>query len=384
MDLFGEEQAVQEDSPTLTSFDDEPTEAFTHPRSMTKLLGHEESEQQLLELFNSGRMPHAIILSGIKGIGKATLAYKFTRFLLNNPPADPNQNSMFDDGAGEAATSLEIPTDNPTFSRVASGGHPDLLSLERLYDETKNKTAEGLSVAQLRKVEPFLRMTSSNGGWRVVIIDDADTMNRNAQNALLKILEEPPKNTVLILVTHRIGALIPTIRSRTRLLNIKNLEAETLQTLLSLKGQELAPHQLNIIGSMANGSFGKTLELIEDGGLESFAQITAILSESHNTDWRAIHHLSNQLSRAGQEKAYKNFTQTLTWLYKTLAFAKARGQGLSAHALNEEPLISILKNSSLAQLLKICENLSSHFEMTERGNLDKKQAILGAFQIIMA
>ena len=383
MDLFGEEETIEDTAEKLTSF--EPVEEFTHPRSMSKLLGHEDAEQQLIELFNSGRMPHGLILNGIKGIGKATLAYKFARFLFKNPPADPNQNSMFDDiGAGEQLNTLDAPTDDPIFRKVASGGHPDLLTIERLYDATKNKTAETLAVSELRKVEPFLRMTSSDGGWRVVIIDDADTMNRNAQNALLKILEEPPKNTLIILITHRLGSLIPTIRSRARMMNIKNLKAHTMNELLNIKGHNLADHQMEIITSMADGSFGKTLEVLEEGGLDSFAQITAILNEGRNIDWRGVHHLADQTARAGQEQAYKNLTQTLIWLYKTLAFAKARGQGLSPAALNEEPLTLILRNSSLAQLLEICEKLTSHFDMTARGNLDKKQAVLGAFQIITA
>jgi len=267
---------------------------------------------------------------------------------------------------------------------VASGGYSDLLTIERLYDATKNKTSEGLAVAELRKVQPFLRMTSSNGGWRVVIIDDADTMNRNAQNALLKILEEPPKNTILILVTHRLGALIPTIRSRTRLINVKTISPVIMTELLAHKGHALSPDQTDIISAMANGSFGKACDILEQGGLDNFATITSILNDAPNFDWRIIHHHADLCARAGQEQTYKNFTQTLLWIYKTLAFAKARGHALKPYSLNEEPLTSILANSSLAQLLKICENLSSHFDMTARGNLDKKQAILGAFQIITA
>lgn len=382
MDLFGEDEAIKETTEDLANF--EPEEAFTHPRTMTTLIGHEEIEKELLDLFNTGRMPHGLIINGAKGIGKATLAYKFTRFLFKHGATDPNQDSLFGDGAEDAATSLDISSDDPIFSRVASGGHSDLLTLERLYDATKNKTAESLAVGELRRVEPFLRKTASDGGWRIVLIDDADTMNRNAQNALLKILEEPPKNTLIVLITHRLGALIPTIRSRARLMNIGNLTPDTMTELLSRQGHTLNQSQLEIITSMADGSFGKTLEILEEGGLDSFAQTVAILNEGRNIDWRAIHHLGNQCAKAGQEQAYKNLTQTILWIYKTLAFAKARGQALHPEALNDEPLSEILRNSSLAQLLKICENLSSHFDMTARGNLDKKQAILGAFQIITA
>ena len=276
MNLFGEDEVVEtEASESIGALADfEPEQFFTHPRSMHALIGHEETQNQLLSLFNSGRMHHGIILNGVKGIGKATLAYRFARFLIKNPPADPNQNSLFGDNADAAEpTTLEVDREDPVFRRVASGGHADLLTLERAYDATKNKTAESLSVADLRKVEPFLRMTSSDGGWRVVVIDDADTMNRNAQNALLKILEEPPKNTVIILVTHRLGALIPTIRSRTRLFNLKPLSPDEMTELLSAKGHTLDSNQSAIINAMAEGSFGKANDILEPEGMLSNEQI---------------------------------------------------------------------------------------------------------------
>ncbi len=372
MDLFGEEEVLETPQSQIT-------QEFTHPRSMDRLLGHDAIEKELLDLFNSGRMPHGIILNGIKGIGKATLAYKLTRFILKTGCNDDNQDSLFG-GSDEKPSQLEISSNDPVFAKVASGGHPDLLTIERAYDATKNKTADSLAVSELRKVEPFLRMTSSNGGWRVVLIDDADTMNRNAQNALLKILEEPPKNTVLILITHRLGALIPTIRSRTRLINIKPLQADVMADLLNAKGHDLNHNELQIIASMAGGSFGKACEVIEQGGLDSFSTIISLLG---NPDWRAIHTLSEQLSKSGQEQAYRAFTENFIWIFKTLCFTKARGHALPDY-LDIEPLSSTLKQTSLNQLLKICEELSAHFEMTERSNLDKRQAILGAFQIVAA
>ena len=376
MDLFGDD-TIEETGPTEIIKESLETD-FSHPRKNTFLIGHTQTENEILDLWNSSRMPHGIILSGTKGIGKATLAYKLTRFLLSQEVHE-NQDSLFGGGETEIPSSLDIDSNNPITSKVASGGHPDLLTIERLYDTTKNKTAESLAVSELRKIEPFLRMTSSDGGWRVVIIDDADTMNRNAQNALLKILEEPPKNTLIILITHRLGALIPTIRSRTRLIKMHALNASTLSELLEKQGHTPDQEQAEIITAMAEGSLGKAQTIIEDNVLESFLTITAILSE---INWPAIHILSQQLARPGQEKAYQNFIQTLLWVFKTLAFAKARGRALEPEALNQEPFSSLLSNSSLASLLQICENLSEHFDQTERTNLDKKQGVLGAFELI--
>lgn len=384
MDLFGEPEPSESAEAPAAPIELSDPELFTHPRSMPFCEGQNAVENMLLELFNSGRMPHGLIFSGTKGIGKATVAYRLARFLFKQGAPDPNQAGMFDDLPAEAPTTLDIDPDDPVFRRVASGGHPDLLTLEREYDAAKNKTKETLAVAALRKVEPFLRMTASEGGWRVVIIDDADTMNRNAQNALLKILEEPPKNTVIILIAHRAGALIPTIRSRARTIAFDALSPEIITDLLTQNGHYIDPYQGETLAALAQGSFGQAQSILEDGGLDILTQITQHLESQPKFDYSQIHPLADTLARAGNEKDYKSFTTTLLWLYKTMSFAKARGRALTPDALNTEPLNTILANSSLARLLEICENLSEHFDTTQRANLDKKQAVLGAFQIIAA
>jgi len=360
MDLFGE---VIEEAPEETveeaMVEQQSDALFTHPRLMPFCLGQGAAEEAFLNQVAGGRVPHGLILSGQKGIGKATFAYRIARMML----------------AGEQ--SLDIDPGSKTHRLVASGGHPDLLTIERAYDATKNKTQDSLPVSELRKVEPFLRMTASEGGWRVVIIDDADTMNRNAQNALLKILEEPPKNTLIILIAHRIGALIPTIRSRTQTLTCQTLSPEIITDLLSQKGHYVDPYQGETLSALAEGSFGKALQILEEGGLEMLASILAFLSEP--LDFVKVHHFADTIAKT---QDYKIFCEILLWIYKKLAFAKARGQGLFPASLNEAPLNEILQNSSIARLLEICENLEQNFDQCERANLDKKQAILKSFQII--
>lgn len=381
MDLFGEPEApaTQYSEGSDASAIETEEEIFQSPRTMSFCLGQEKAEGTLLELFQADRMPHGIIFTGLKGIGKATTAFRLARFLFKHGAGDPNQNSMFDDAPIAPLTSLDIDPHDRVFRQVASGGHPDLLTIERTYDAAKNKTQESLAVAELRKVEPFLRKTASEGGWRVVIIDDADTMNRNAQNALLKILEEPPAKTVIILIAHRAGALIPTIRSRARTLNFSALAPDVITDLLTQNGTYIDPFQGETLSALAEGSFGKSLRLLDEGGLEMLA---TLLEHISNPEWSNIHSFADQLNRAGQEIQYKNFTATMIWLYKMLSFAKARGQSIKPAALNEPPLSTILQNSSLAQFLKICENLSDCFETTSHANLDKRQAVLNAFKII--
>ena len=147
------------------------------PKLSEHLIAHGAAEKQLLALIAAKRLPHALLLTGPRGIGKATLAYRLARFLLAPPAAG---GSLF--GEELPAESLHVAPAHPTFRRVAAGSHPDLLVLE-------GRGHQGGGDAQGRE---FLSLTPAEGEWRVVIIDCADAMNRSAANALLKTLEEPP------------------------------------------------------------------------------------------------------------------------------------------------------------------------------------------------
>ena len=391
MDLFGEPETPAEaieDAQSSQSILEtaEPTEGLQHPRLMDICFAHESQEQSLLEKFTNNRMPHGIILSGPKGIGKATFAYRFARFLLAQHTHDPNQGGMFDDAPTTAPENMDIPRDHKIFKQVASGGHADLLTIERAYDAAKDKYKDSVAVDEVRKVNPFLRMTASTDcGWRVVIIDDADTMNRNAQNAILKILEEPPAHTVLILVCHRLGAMIPTIRSRTQNITFKALEREIFETLLERGGYtDLSAEQIQTLYTLSEGSIGTAIEYIEQGGLDTLAEILAMFENYPAWRWSDIHKLADGLARAGRDQSYKSFTELLPWIFTQMIQAKARGQNTSSRLLDIQAIQTLHKQSSLETLLKICENLKSHFDCVERSNLDKRQAVLGAFSIIAA
>lgn len=376
MDLFGEEPGPIETQDLTVPDALPPAEGLQAPRYMDFCIGHETVEKRLIEMFESGRMPHGLIFTGQKGIGKATMAYRLARFLLQDH-GDPNQDALFGDDTPAAANTLQIDPDSAIFRRVASGGHPDFMSVEREYDTAKNRYKDSVPVDAIRKVPGFLRMTASGGGWRVVIVDDADTMNRNAQNALLKVLEEPPKRTVLILVAHRLGALIPTIRSRTQLINFQPLQGDVLQQLIQKQGYGLSPQDAQTLTALCEGSIGKATEYMEQGGLETLAQILELLQYHPYWDWEKIHAIADNLARPGADQAYNTFTRLMCWLFSKLCVGKARG-------LPPEHLQSFVSNSSLEQLLQICENLHSHFDRVKYANLDKRQGILGAFSLISA
>jgi len=368
------------------SYNITPLEGLKEPRHSDVCLGHQNIEKQILDLYHNGQMPHAVIFSGPRGIGKSTFAFRTARFLLKHGLKDSNQGGLFGDALPtEPLTTLDVAKDDPVFSKIAAGGHPDLITIERAIDPRKGTIKEALDVDTARKVTPFLRMTPSEGGWRVVIIDDADTMNRNAQNALLKILEEPPKNTLLILIAHRIGAMIPTIRSRCRTMTFQSLSHTDMDKLLDkVAGAALSGDQKAMIMAMAEGQIGKAIDLYENEGLETLQSLIALCASWPDMPWVDIHHLADQIGRAGQENAYMAFEQFFLWMTSTMTFAKAKGENALQKPLYQGVFSSMMAHYSLEQWLNICENLKEHFERARYANLDKRQAVLAAFSYLDA
>lgn len=326
----------------------------TNPRERENFTGHKRSEAMLLKLAGEGRMPHAMLFSGPKGIGKATLAFRLARYLL------ANENERQDDD-------LYISPQSSVFHKIAALGHPDFLLVQR--SEDKNS----ILVDDTRQVESFLRLTSSGGGWKIAIVDDADTMNRNAQNALLKILEEPPAKSLLLLVAHRPGFIIPTIRSRCRAVTFRSLENDQLKEVLEMcqDFSDLGTAQKQKLVEIADGSPGRALGYLENGSLEIFEMATDVISSYPKINWPAAHQLADLLSGKVADKLYKDFQTLLMSGIHSAAKGKVSSENRGLKAIAEK--------SSLPEILKIEENLAEHLKQGGRANLDKKQVVLGAF-----
>ena len=382
MNLFGDQEVIYDDEPADDFVATPASDKLSEPRHMDFCHGHDVQENMFLDLIKNGSLPHAMIFSGSKGIGKATMAFRLARFLLKHAKVDDNQDSLF--GAPEPVehNSLDVPASDPVFARVASGGHADLLYIERFYDSTKNKLDANLKVEAIRKIEPFLRKTASEGGWRIVIVDDADTMNRNAQNAILKILEEPPANVLIILIAHRSGVLIPTIHSRARIINFTPLSPDIMSELLHKQGYDLSLSDMETLNALSDGSIGQALRFAEEGGLESLAQILEHLSTAPNWDMAAIHKFANSLHAKSQDKQYHMFTELMQWIFRTLLFAKARASNELPQALRIDALQDMLNNYSLERLISISDDLKKHFDRVEFSNLDRRDAVRGSFLVI--
>ena len=292
----------------MSAGDTDAEAAPLHPRQTNLLIGHQEAEQTLLDAYRSGRIPHAWLIGGASGIGKATLAYRMARFVLAHP--DPSTKAVQD------ATSLAVPPDHPTARKVAGEAHPDLLVLERIVNEKTGKLFTVIRVEEVRRTVPFFGSTPGEGGWRVCIVDRADELQYpQAANALLKILEEPPANALLLLVSDAPARLLPTIRSRCRRLTLRPLStAEVAQGAAAVLDVEPGDAALQEAAALAEGSIGRALALLEGPGLELRRRVLGLLERLPEVDPRALHALGDAIAGTEPQKL-ETFVDTVNqWL----------------------------------------------------------------------
>jgi DNA polymerase-3 subunit delta' len=347
-----------------------------HPRENTGLLGHEPAEASLLQAFNAGRLPHGWLITGPRGIGKATLAYRFARFLFAEGPS--NQNAGGGGGLFAApATSLAVAPSHQAFRLVAIGAHPDLLVVERAYDPRRRRQRREIVADDARAVGDFLHLTTSQGGWRVVIVDGADTLNPHAANSLLKILEEPPKNTVLLLVSDNPARLLPTIRSRCRTLTLKPLAESVVVELLQRFRPGLSSEDQAGLARLGEGSIGRSLELAAADGLEIYKFIINILQRLPNLDPELLHGFAERMARSGADDSFALLTELLPAELARLVTSAARGSVIPA--AEDRARRNLAGRRSLDQWVAVWEKLTNLFAQAEGINLDRKQVVLNAF-----
>jgi DNA polymerase III subunit delta' len=286
-----------------------------HPRETTVLFGHGEAEQTLLEAYRSGRIPHAWLIGGPSGIGKATLAYRMARFVLANPePTAP---------AVRKAKSLALPDDDRTLRRIAAQGHPDLLVLERVVNDKTGKLYTVIRVDDVRRTVPFFGSTAGEGGWRVCIVDTADELQYpQAANALLKILEEPPPNALLLLISHAPARLLPTIRSRCRRLTLRPLSAaDVVSAAARALGRDASEPELREASGLAEGSVGRALTLLEGPALALRKRVVDLLERLPAVDPQALHALGDALGGYEPQRLASFIDAVNEWLAARLASA---------------------------------------------------------------
>ena len=343
--------------------------------SATALIGHEAAERTFLAALESGRMPHAWLITGPKGVGKATLAFRMARALLSTPAAAPSDAGLFG-AAPKRAVTLDIPEGHPIFRRVAELTHSDFRLVRRSLTD-KGKLRSEIVIEDVRAAIDFLRLTPAESDWRVLIVDSADELNRNAANALLKILEEPRPKTVLILVSHAPGRLLPTIRSRCRRLTLAPLSDIAMTAALQARTPDLADAERALIATLAEGSLGHALNLIESDALTLFREIAALLVQWPRLDTAALHKLADKVTARGGERNFEMAAELLEWIGARFLRCAARKETKpTPEAFDGEGQLygKWQAAAGLDRWLELWEKVERLFARVLSVNLDRRQA----------
>jgi DNA polymerase-3 subunit delta' len=286
------------------------------PRETLALFGHEAAERALHDANKGGRIAHAWLIGGPPGIGKATLAFRFARFVLAYP--DPQAADV------QAATSLAVAADHPVARRIAARAQGDLRVLERVINEQTGKLYTNIRVDDVRRVVSFFAGTAGEGGWRIAIVDPVDDLAREGANALLKVLEEPPARTLLLLISHSPGRELPTIRSRCRRLLLRPLEQEqVVQALAAATGRDGGEPELAEAAAASDGSVSRALALLDGPALALRQRVLDAISQLPNPDPRALHALADALGGTDPQVLATFMDLVNGWLSQRLG----RGEG---------------------------------------------------------
>ncbi|MBV8615156.1 MAG: DNA polymerase III subunit delta' [Acetobacteraceae bacterium] len=326
------------------------------PRANPLLIGQNAAEAALLGALRAGRMHHAWLLTGPEGVGKATLAFRFARWLLAGAPEGPG---------------LALDAAHPVFRRVAAGGHADLLTVQRGLGADGKKPRAEIGVDEVRAVGAFLRLTPAEGGWRVVVVDRADELNRNAANALLKILEEPPARALLLLVCAAPGRLPVTVRSRCRRLALRPLDESEMADVLTRLAPDIEEAELARLTALAEGSPGRALLLRDAQGLALAGLVDEVLAglpRPPGAGWDIAERLATG-------EGFSTFMDLLRAAIASAVRDAARGR-----ADPEQARLAALR--PLDAWGDVWHALSRLQDETERFALDRRQAILTGLRLL--
>ncbi|GAB4119894.1 MAG: DNA polymerase III subunit delta' [Rhodothalassiaceae bacterium] len=350
------------------------------------VIGHEAAERTFLEAMRDGRLHHAWLIAGPRGVGKATFALAAARSLLAHARDADAGPSLF----GEAPAlpdRLGIAAEDPLFLRIAHGGHGNLLLVRRGEDERKKALNAEIRVDEIRRIQDFFARTAAESGPRIAIVDAADEMNRNAANALLKSLEEPPPGAILFLIGHQPGRLLATIRSRCRLLRLRPLPDERVREILLSRLPDMAEEDIAGIVRLADGSPGRAVSLARRDALRVYRQLIAMLSNLPGLDIPEAHGFAQALSARTADEDFRLFAELFTDFIAATARAAARAGTDAARAgeavAGEAALIARLAPAlSLDHWVELWEKTARSIARADAIHLDRKQLVLSLLSMM--
>lgn len=335
------------------------TDDLPHPRDTVDLLGHAAAQRAMLDAFRSGRLAHAWLVGGPRGIGKATLAWRFARFLLAHP--DPSAPDV------RAATDLGVPETHPVWARLRGRAHGDLAVLRREWNDKGKRFYDEIRVDDVRKALGLFQRSAGAGGFRICIIDSADDLNRSSANALLKVVEEPPPRSLFLIVAHQPARMLPTIVSRCRKLTLGPLDGDALRRAVRAArdgGPDPDARALEAVVGRSGGSVGRALQLLDAARLILDGDLRAELDRLPALDWRALHRVADRIAAADRTGPSDVLADTvLDWLD-----GRAR-----------EAVLAGMPAGRLAPLAEVWDKVRAAVREAEALNLDKRPLLLSIF-----
>ena len=323
------------------------------PQENAKLFGHDEAQQFLAQSYRSGKGHHAILIEGPEGIGKATLAFRFANYVLANP-----EPSLAPDVIGDPDPASMVSR------QISSGASHNLLHLTRPVDEKTGKVKSAITVDEVRRAGHFFSQTSGTGNWRIVIIDPADDLNRNAANAILKILEEPPKRAMFLVLSHAPGKLLPTIRSRCMPLRLLPLQNDDMDKALQNLGLSISGEKRDALLTASKGSVSQALKLLNYGGSDIVDVFAEVMIATGPSARKQMHKLADVLAQKDGDIVFGFFMEHATETLMDRARAAAMAGDINA----------------AERYARVSSSLSERITIAQAYNLDKKQMVLSILE----
>lgn len=332
------------------------------PHHCTALIGHAQAQRQFEEAYDAGRLHHAWLMTGAEGIGKASLAFMMAQMILSG---------------GENRLGRHNP-DHPAAHLIRAQAHPDLLVLQRPVDEKTGLAKNTIPVEEARKLGPFLSLTSSQGKGRVAIIDEAHLLNRNGQNAILKMIEEPPSGATILLTATTTGMMLPTIRSRCRVLTLSPLKESEITTILARQSVNLPEGAARTrLFALAQGSVGMVLKILRAEALPLLDELMALLAAMPMLDLVRVHALADQIAKKADTGRFEVVSRMLLQTLQEAVRAASLGQTDAAGLAPK-----LVRKGNLDEALTLWDSLSTLFATSDTANLDRKLTFINALSAI--
>jgi len=343
--------------------------SYLSPQENHDVVGQQQAENVFLEAWQAQRLSHAIIFNGPKGVGKATMAFRFARLLLRQDASVlENPQSLFAPQENANSADKAAPMTD-TDRLIAQLAHPDLLYINKEGEDKKTQKTE-IGIDDIRQIKKFIHLTPSFAKWKVVIIDCADDLNRSAANALLKVLEDPPLYSLILLVTHHIGRILKTVRSRCQKITFKLLSDSDLSQLIDrYHPEQISEQNKKKLVKLAEGSVGRAMSLLEDGVFEQCELMNEILKKLPELPQNLLQQLIDKVSN------FPLITELLlSWVYQ-----QSRNQilypGVEKNSFLQEGNLHISWEN-------IYQKIVGLLSATSPLHLDAKQSLMNMFMII--